>query len=92
MKINGETHDLWRAVGHEGEVLEYFVSRRCDRKAALVFLKELMKRYGKGQVIITDRLRSYCAAMAYSITSTMNRVANGCKDRRQSAWPLRRFG
>jgi len=42
VKINGETHYLWRAVGHEGEVLEALVSKRRDRKAALVFLKKLM--------------------------------------------------
>ena len=63
MKINGETYYLWRAVDHEGEVLEAFVSKRRDRKAALKFLKKLMKRYGKPHVIVTDRLRSYRAAM-----------------------------
>jgi putative transposase len=34
MKINGETYYLWRAVDHEGEVLESYVTRRRDRKAA----------------------------------------------------------
>jgi putative transposase len=63
VKINGETHYLWRAVDHEGEVLEAFVSKRRDRKAALTFLKKIMKRYGKPNVIVTDRLRSYRAAM-----------------------------
>ena len=63
VKINGETHYLWRAVDHEGEVLETFVSKRRDRKTALVFLKKVMKRYGKPNVIVTDKLRSYRAAM-----------------------------
>jgi putative transposase len=63
VKINGETHYLWRAVDHEGEVLESFVSRRRDRKAALVFLKKIMKKYGAPKVIVTDRLKSYRAAM-----------------------------
>ena len=63
MKINGETHYLWRAVDHEGEVLETFVSKRRDRKAALGFLKKIMKRYGNPHKIVTDRLRSYRAAM-----------------------------
>ncbi len=39
VKINGETHYLWRAVDHEGEVLEVFASKRRDRKAALKFPK-----------------------------------------------------
>ena len=39
VKINGETHYLWRAVDHEGEVLEIYITKRRDRKAALKFLK-----------------------------------------------------
>jgi putative transposase len=63
VKINGETHYFWRAVDHEGEVLEIFVTKRRDRKSALTFLKRAMKRYGQPKVIMTDRLRSYRAAM-----------------------------
>lgn len=60
---NGETHYLWRAVDHEGEVLEVYVTKKRDRKAALKFLKKAMKRYGNPEVIVTDKLRSYRAAM-----------------------------
>ena len=63
VKINGETHYLWRAVDHEGEVLEPYVTKRRDRKATLEFLRKLMKRYGQPNVIVTDNLRSYGAAM-----------------------------
>ena len=63
VKINGETYYLWRAVDHEGEVLEAFVSKRRDRKAALKFLRKTMKRFGRPKVIVTDKLRSYGAAM-----------------------------
>ena len=63
VRINGETHYLWRAVDHEGEVLETFVTKRRDRKAALRFLKKAMKRYGNPLEIVTDCLRSYRAAM-----------------------------
>ena len=63
MRINGETHYLWRAVDHEGEVLEVFATKRRDRKAALKFLKRAMERYGRPRSIVTDRLRSYRAAM-----------------------------
>ena len=63
VRINGETHDLWRAVDHEGEVLEVFATKRRDRTAALKFLKRTMKRYGQPWSIVTDRLRSYGAAM-----------------------------
>ncbi len=64
VRINGETHYLWRAVDHEGEVLEVFATKRRDRRAAaLKFLKRTMKRYGRQRSIVTDRLRSYRSTM-----------------------------
>ena len=63
VRVNGEIHYLWRAVDHEGEVLEVFATKRRDRKAALRFLKRAMKRYGRPKVIVTARLISYRAAM-----------------------------
>ena len=63
VKINGEQHYLWRAVDHEGEVLECFVTKRRDRKAALKFLRKTMKRHGNSHIFVTDKLRSYGAAM-----------------------------
>ena len=62
VKINGETHYLWRAVDHEDEVLESFVTKTRDKASALKFLKKAMKRYGRPEEIVTDRLRSYRAA------------------------------
>lgn len=63
VKVNGETRYLWRAVDHEGEVLDAIVTRKRDRKAALSLLKRLMKRYDHPASIVTDRLRSYKAAL-----------------------------
>ncbi len=63
VRINGEMHYLWRAVDHEGEVLEVFATKRRDRRAALKFLKRAMKRYGGPRTIVADRRRSYGATM-----------------------------
>ena len=63
VKINGEMHYLWRAVDHEGEVLESFVTKTRDKAAALNFIKKAMKRHGRPKAIVTDGLRSYRAAM-----------------------------
>jgi transposase-like protein len=63
VKINGETHYLSRVVDHHGEVLETFVAKRRDRKAALKFLIKTMKHYGQPGIIVMDKLRSYGAAM-----------------------------
>jgi hypothetical protein len=53
VKINGETRYLWRAVDHEGEVLESFATKERDMAAALKFMKKLMKRHGTAKVITT---------------------------------------
>ena len=58
VKINGETHTLWRAVDHEGEVLEAVVTTRRDKAAALKLLKKLLKRHGQPKTTVTDKLRS----------------------------------
>jgi len=54
---------LWRAVDHEGEVLESFVTKERDKAAALKFMKKPMKRHGCSNLVTTDGLRSYRAAM-----------------------------
>ena len=63
VKINGELHYLWRAVDHDGEVLESFVTKRRDKKAALKFLKKSLKRHGRTGEIVPDLMRSYGAAL-----------------------------
>lgn len=63
VKINGEIHYLWRAVDHEGEVLESYFTKTRDKVSALKFVKKAMKRYGRPEEVVTDRLRSYGAAM-----------------------------
>ena len=91
VKINGETHYLWRAVDHEGEVLEAYVSKHRDRKAALVFLKKTMKRYGQPQEIVTDRLRSYRAAMRLIGNEAAQEVGRWLNNRAENSHlPFRR--
>ncbi len=63
VKINGEMHYLWRAVDHEGEVLESYVTKTRDKAAALKFIKKAMRRHGQPKKVVTDGLRSYRAAM-----------------------------
>jgi putative transposase len=56
VRINGKIHYLWRAVDHEGEALEAYVTKGRNRKAALTFLRKIMKRYGRPESIVTDNL------------------------------------
>lgn len=91
VKINGETHYLWRAVDHEGEVLEAYVTKRRDRKAALRFLRKAMKRYGPPEVVVTDRLRSYKAAMGEIGNEARQETGRWLNNRAENSHlPLRR--
>ena len=63
VKVNGKLCYLWRAVDHEGEVLEAVVTAKRDKAAALKLLKRIMKKYGAPRSIVTDRRRAYSAAM-----------------------------
>jgi putative transposase len=91
VKINGEPHYLWRAVDHEGEVLEAFVSKRRDRNAVLDFLKKIMKKHGAPKVIVTDKLKSYRAAMKIIGNETTQEVGRWKNNRcENSHLPFRR--
>src|ERR671939_610315 len=58
-----ETVYLWRAVDHEGEVLDVLVQRQRDKRAALKLMRKLMKKQGFAPaVVVTDKLRAYGAA------------------------------
>jgi putative transposase len=63
VKLNGEMHYVWRAVDHEGEVLESYVTKTRDRKTTLKFLRKAQRKHGKPECIVTDKLRSYGAAL-----------------------------
>ena len=63
VKINGKLCYLWRAVDHEGEVLEAVATTKRDKAAALKLLKRIIKKYGAPRSIVTDGLRAYSAAM-----------------------------
>lgn len=43
VKIRVETHYLWRAVDHEGEVLEACVTEKRDKRASLKFVRNAME-------------------------------------------------
>ena len=91
VKIRGETHYLWRAVDHEGEVLEVFVTKRRDRMAALKFLKRTMKRYGRPSEIVTDRLHSYRSAMKVIGNTTAQQCIRYLNNRAENSHqPFRR--
>jgi putative transposase len=78
-------------VDHEGEVLEVFATKHRNRRAALKFLKRAMKRYGRPRSIVTDRLRSYRAAMKVIGNATDQRCGRWLNNRAENSHqPFRR--
>jgi hypothetical protein len=78
-------------LDHEGEILESYVTKRRDRKAALKFLRKSMKRHGQPHVIVTDKLRSYGAAMKVIGNSSNQETGCWLSNRAEdSHQPLRR--
>jgi putative transposase len=63
VRIAGRRMYLWRAVDHEGEVLDMLVQRRRDTRAALRLMRKLLRRQGFApKILTTDKLASYGAA------------------------------
>jgi putative transposase len=91
VRINGKQKYLWRAVDHEGEILESYVTDTRDKAAALKFIKKAMKRHGRTRAIVTDRLRLYGAALkeigAADLQQTGRRLNNRAEN---SHLPFRR--
>lgn len=64
VSINGKLMYLWRAVDGEGEVLEILVQKRRNKNAAKKLLRKLLKKQGYvPSSVVTDKLRSYAAAL-----------------------------
>ena len=63
VKIDGKQHYLWRAVDQDGEVVDVYLQKRRDSKAAKRFFKRLLKTHrDEPRKIVTDKLRSYGVA------------------------------
>src|ERR1700688_1274567 len=57
---------LWRAVDHEGEVLDMLVQRQRDKRAALRLMRKLLRKLGFApKLLTTDKLGSYGAAFRH---------------------------
>ena len=89
--IAGQQFWLWRAVDHEGEVLEAVATARRDKAAALKLLKRIMKNFGLPQSIVTDKLRAHSAAMKEISAADRHQVGGRLNNRAENSHqPFRR--
>ncbi len=82
VKIQGRQHYLWRAVDQDGDVVDVFLQRRRDGRAAKRFFKRLLKVYGdEPRKIVTDKLRSYGVAHRELIPDTIHDTSQYANNR-----------
>ena len=85
-QINGQQHYLWRAVDQDGHVLDILVQPRRDKRAAVKFLRKLLKGLAYvPRVVITDKLASYGAAMREVLPSVEHRRHKGLNNRAENS-------
>jgi putative transposase len=81
LPINGKKYWLWRAVDSKGDVLDILVQSRRNKRAAIRFFRKLFKAFGVPRVIVTDKLRSYGAALKELAPRIEHRSHKGHTDR-----------
>ena len=82
MKIQGKQHYLWRAVDQDGEVVDVFLQKRRDGKAAKRFFRRLLRKHqGEPRKIVTDKLRSYRVAHRELIPETIHDTSQYANNR-----------
>jgi putative transposase len=91
VRVNGKLCYLWRAVDHEGELLETVVTTKRDKPAALKLLKRIMKKYGSPCSVVTDRCGAYSAAMKEIGSADRHEVGRRLNNRAENSHqPFRR--
>jgi putative transposase len=86
VRINGELKYLWRAVDQDGNVLDILVQNRRDKVVARRFFRRLMKRTrAVPRVVVTDKLRSYGAALREVMSSVEHRSHKGLNNRAENS-------
>ncbi len=82
VKIQGKQHYLWRAVDQDGEVVDVFLQKRRDGKAAKRFFKRLLRKHkGELRKIVTDKLGSYNVAHRELISGTIHDTSQYANNR-----------
>jgi putative transposase len=82
VKIQGQRYYLWRAIDQDDEVVDVFLQKRRDGKAAKRFFKRLLRNYkGEPRKIVTDKLRSYGVAHRELIPETIHDTSQYANNR-----------
>ena len=88
IKIDGRQRYRWRAVDHDGEIVDVFLQNRRDAKAAKRFFKRMLKKHkGEPRKIVTDKLRSYGVAHRELIPGSIHDTSKYANNRADLSHP-----
>jgi putative transposase len=78
VSIAGRRMYLWRAIDRNGEIIDVLVQRKRDKRAALKFMRTLLKKSKAApRTIVTDKLGSYAAVFrSLKITASHHQGQN----------------
>ncbi|EDQ03065.1 hypothetical protein DSM14862_04213 (plasmid) [Sulfitobacter indolifex] len=79
LPINVKKYWLCRAVDSKGDVLDILIQSRRNKRAAIRFFRKLFKAFGEPRVIVTDKLKSYGAALKELAPGIEHRSHKGIK-------------
>ena len=85
LTINGERRYLWRAVNQNGNTLDILVTSKRDKRAAKRFFRKLLRAHPKPRVVVTDKLRSYGAALKELLPWTEHRQSRYLNNRAENS-------
>ena len=86
IRINGRQQYLWRAVDQDGDVIDILVQPRRDQRAAERFFRRLLRGQGQEPIrVVTDRLRSYPAAMRTILCNVVHSVERYANNRAEAS-------
>ncbi len=85
LNIGGARRYLWRAVDQAGNTLDILVTSKRDKQAAKRFLRKLLRDNAKPRVVVTDKLRSYGAALKELLPHTEHRQSRYLNNRAENS-------
>ncbi len=85
LNIGGERRHLWRAVDQAGNTLDILVTSKRDKQAAKHFLRKLLRDNAKPRVVVTNKPRSYRAALKELLPHTEHRQSRYLNNRAENS-------
>ena len=86
LRIGGVIHYLWRAVDQNGQVVDILVQKRRDRAAAERFFRHSIRTTETvPHTVVTDRLRSYSAALRHVLPRAGHRRGHWLNNRAENS-------